>query len=110
MNLAYYYHQNVEIFVKLFLALKILLQLQGKITCSAVLSNMYAMGVTECDNMLMLLSISQKMTDKERDVVMPFIMSGFKVGIGFVYHRFVIFNADFVVFALPGLFRGLQMW
>lgn len=48
-------------------------------TCSAVLSNMYAMGVTECDNMLMLLSISQKMTDKERDVVMPFIMSGFKV-------------------------------
>jgi len=49
------------------------------VTCSAVLSNMYAMGVTECDNMLMLLSISQKMTDKERDVVMPFIMSGFKV-------------------------------
>lgn len=50
----------------------------GKIACSNVLSDLYAMGVTECDNMLMLLSVSTKMTEKERDVVIPLIMKGFK--------------------------------
>lgn len=29
-----------------------------------VLSDLYAMGVTECDNMLMLLGVSNKMTDR----------------------------------------------
>lgn len=37
---------------------------QGKIACANVLSDLYAMGITECDNMLMLLSVSQKMNDK----------------------------------------------
>ena len=37
------------------------------------------MGVTECDNMLMLMGVSTKMTEKERDVVMPLMMRGFKV-------------------------------
>ena len=37
------------------------------------------MGVTECDNMLMLLAVSTKMTEKERDVVVPLMMRGFKV-------------------------------
>lgn len=50
----------------------------GKITCSNVLSDLYAMGVTECDNMLMLLAVSTKMTEKERDVVVPLMMRGFK--------------------------------
>lgn len=36
------------------------------------------MGVTDCDNMLMLLGVSTKMTEKERDVVVPLIMRGFK--------------------------------
>ena len=54
--------------------------IQGKIACSNVISDLYALGVTECDNMLMLLGISQKMTDKERDVVTPLIIRGFKVG------------------------------
>jgi selenide,water dikinase len=36
------------------------------------------MGATECDNMLMLLSVSRKMTDKERDLVMPRMIQGFK--------------------------------
>ena len=40
---------------------------------------MYAMGVTECDNMLMLMAVSTKMTEKERDIVMPLMMRGFKV-------------------------------
>jgi len=52
--------------------------MQGKIACSNVLSDLYAMGVTECDNMLMLLGVAQKMTDKERDVVVPLMMRGFK--------------------------------
>lgn len=29
-----------------------------------MLSDLYAMGITECDNMLMLLSVSQKMNEK----------------------------------------------
>jgi len=52
--------------------------MQGKIACANVLSDLYAMGVTECDNMLMLLAVSTKMTEKERDVVMPLMMRGFK--------------------------------
>lgn len=43
------------------------------------MSDLYAMGVTEVDNMLMLLAVSTKMTEKERDVVIPLIMRGFKV-------------------------------
>lgn len=50
----------------------------GKIACTNVLSDLYAMGVTDCDNMLMLLGVSTKMTEKERDVVVPLIMRGFK--------------------------------
>ncbi|MGH0162372.1 UNVERIFIED_CONTAM: hypothetical protein FKN15_071915 [Acipenser sinensis] len=50
----------------------------GRIACANVLSDLYAMGVTECDNMLMLLGISNKLTDKERDKVMPLIIQGFK--------------------------------
>ena len=42
------------------------------------MSDLYAMGVTECDNMLMLLAVSTKMTEKERDVVIPLMMRGFK--------------------------------
>ena len=37
------------------------------------------MGATEIDNMLMLLSTSNKMTEKERDTIMPLILEGFKV-------------------------------
>ncbi|KFV62395.1 Selenide, water dikinase 2, partial [Dryobates pubescens] len=36
----------------------------GRIACANVLSDLYAMGITECDNMLMLLSVSQKMTEE----------------------------------------------
>jgi len=52
---------------------------QGKIASSTVLSNLYAMGVTECDNMLMHVGVSQKMSDKERDAVLPLLATGFKV-------------------------------
>ncbi|KAK7823891.1 hypothetical protein U0070_020562 [Myodes glareolus] len=50
----------------------------GRIACANVLSDLYAMGVTECDNMLMLLGVSNKMTDRERDKVIPLIIQGFK--------------------------------
>ncbi|NXF90842.1 SPS2 dikinase, partial [Eubucco bourcierii] len=36
----------------------------GRIACANVLSDLYAMGITECDNLLMLLSLSTKMTDQ----------------------------------------------
>ncbi|KAJ8259342.1 hypothetical protein COCON_G00183540 [Conger conger] len=52
--------------------------MMGRIACANVLSDLYAMGVTECDNMLMLLSVSQKMNDKERDKVMPLMIQGFR--------------------------------
>uniref|UniRef100_A0A2P2I4T8 Selenide, water dikinase-like n=1 Tax=Hirondellea gigas TaxID=1518452 RepID=A0A2P2I4T8_9CRUS len=52
--------------------------MQGKIACANVLSDLYAMGVTECDNMLMLLCVSTKMTEKERDIVVPLMLRGFR--------------------------------
>lgn len=51
--------------------------MQGKIACANVLSDLYAMGVTECDNMLMLLGVSSQMTLKEREVVTPLVIKGF---------------------------------
>lgn len=56
-----------------------LFELQGKIACANVLSDVYAMGAVEVDNMLMLLSTSNKMSEKERDTIMPLILQGFKV-------------------------------
>ena len=53
--------------------------LQGKIACANVLSDVYAMGAVEVDNMLMLLSTSNKMSEKERDTIMPLVLQGFKV-------------------------------
>lgn len=38
------------------------------------------MGAVEVDNMLMLLSTSNKMSEKERDTIMPLVLQGFKVG------------------------------
>lgn len=50
----------------------------GKITCANVLSDLYAMGVVNCNNMLMLMGVSQRMSEKERNIVVPLIISGFK--------------------------------
>lgn len=51
--------------------------IQGKIACANVLSDLYAMGVTDCDNMLMLLGVSSELTLKEREVVTKLIIQGF---------------------------------
>ncbi|KAH9116670.1 hypothetical protein LEN26_000431 [Aphanomyces euteiches] len=50
---------------------------QGRIACANVLSDLYAMGVTEVDTMLMILGISRDMTDIERDVVTTQLIHGF---------------------------------
>jgi len=50
----------------------------GWIACNNVISDLYAMGVTRIDNVLMLLATSTKFTPLERDVVLPKIMSGFR--------------------------------
>lgn len=47
--------------------------------CANVLSDLYAMGVVSCHNMLMLLGVSKDFTEEERDVVVPLIMKGFQV-------------------------------
>lgn len=52
--------------------------LQGRIACANVLSDLYAMGVVNCHNMLMLLALSKEFSEKERDVVIPLLMKGFQ--------------------------------
>ncbi len=46
-----------------------------------MLSDLYAMGVVACHNMLMLLAVSKEFTDQERDVVVPLLMKGFQVSV-----------------------------
>lgn len=52
--------------------------MKGKIAAANTLSDLYAMGVLDCDNMLMLLAIPKDMKEKERDVVIPLMIRGFK--------------------------------
>lgn len=52
--------------------------MMGRIACANVLSDLYAMGITECDNMLMLLSVSQNMSEEEREKVTPLMIKGFR--------------------------------
>lgn len=55
---------------------------QGKIACANVLSDLYATGVLDCDNMLMLLAVSNQLSEKERDVIIPLLIRGFRVSAG----------------------------
>ena len=50
----------------------------GKVACANVLSDLYAMGVTEVDNMLLLLGISKELSNDQRKVVIPMILEGFR--------------------------------
>lgn len=50
---------------------------QGEIACCNVLSDVYAMGVTHIDNILMVLGVSLEMKEKEREIVTREIMRGF---------------------------------
>ncbi|MDP2436483.1 MAG: selenide, water dikinase SelD, partial [archaeon] len=51
--------------------------LLGRIAACNVLSDMYALGLHHCDNVLMLLAASTKMPEAHRDVVTHLIMRGF---------------------------------
>ncbi|KAL5109660.1 Inactive selenide water dikinase-like protein [Taenia crassiceps] len=50
----------------------------GWITCCNVLSDLYAMGVADCDNLLLLLGIPTTMTVEERTTITALIMQGFQ--------------------------------
>ncbi|KAL0622324.1 Selenide, water dikinase 2 [Plecturocebus cupreus] len=53
--------------------------MMGRIACANVLSDLYAMGITECDNILMMvLSVSQSMSEEEREKVTPLTVKGFR--------------------------------
>ena len=51
--------------------------LQGQIACANVLSDIYAMGVTSVDTMLMILGVCRDMKSHERDVVTTMMIQGF---------------------------------
>jgi len=51
--------------------------MQGKIGCANVLSDLYAMGVVNCDTMLMILATCNRMTSKERDIITTKMIQGF---------------------------------
>merc|ERR1712032_1549216 len=50
----------------------------GRIACASLLSAVYATGVTSVDNILCHLSISTRLSEVERDKVVPLILEGFR--------------------------------
>ena len=54
--------------------------IQGKIAACNVLSDMYAMGVTEVDTMLMILGVSVDMEPDAMDYVTKEMIRGFNGG------------------------------
>ncbi|KAM3135503.1 hypothetical protein pb186bvf_012359 [Paramecium bursaria] len=50
---------------------------QGRIACCNVLSDLYAMGLTRVDNILMVLGVSTEMTDIEKQVSTNLMIKGF---------------------------------
>lgn len=50
----------------------------GWITCCNVLSDLYAMGVPDCDNMLLLIGIPTSMEPEERTTITSLMMQGFQ--------------------------------
>jgi selenide,water dikinase len=51
--------------------------MQGRITCANVLSDLYAMGCTDCDNMLMLLGVAVSMQEPVKSLATRLVMKGF---------------------------------
>ena len=52
--------------------------MQGRIACANVLSDMYALGVVDVDNMLMVLGVARAIKDKRvRDIVTRQMIAGF---------------------------------
>lgn len=51
--------------------------MQGRIGAANVLSDLYSMGVVNCDNVLMILAASTEMSKLQRDVVTKLLIHGF---------------------------------
>eukprot|EP00696_Hemimastix_kukwesjijk_P019763 gnl/Hemi2/912_TR325_c0_g1_i1.p1 gnl/Hemi2/912_TR325_c0_g1~~gnl/Hemi2/912_TR325_c0_g1_i1.p1 ORF type:complete len:321 (-),score=61.80 gnl/Hemi2/912_TR325_c0_g1_i1:63-1025(-) len=51
--------------------------MEGKIACANVLSDLYAMGITEVDNILMILGVSRQMTPHQQKIVTSSLIRGF---------------------------------
>eukprot|EP01117_Protostelium_nocturnum_P010935 TRINITY_DN3954_c0_g1_i1.p1 TRINITY_DN3954_c0_g1~~TRINITY_DN3954_c0_g1_i1.p1 ORF type:complete len:283 (+),score=89.70 TRINITY_DN3954_c0_g1_i1:337-1185(+) len=51
--------------------------MQGMIGCANVLSDLYAMGVVNCDNILMILAASNEMQKEERTIATRLMIKGF---------------------------------
>ena len=51
--------------------------MQGRIACANVLSDMYALGVIDVDNVLMLIAASTEMEPEHRIIVTQRMMQGF---------------------------------
>uniref|UniRef100_A0A1B6GN22 PurM-like C-terminal domain-containing protein n=1 Tax=Cuerna arida TaxID=1464854 RepID=A0A1B6GN22_9HEMI len=51
--------------------------IMGRITCANVVSDLYAVGVTEIDSLHMILAVSTKMTPEERGVTTELLLEGF---------------------------------
>jgi len=52
--------------------------IMGRVACVSLLSDVHAMGVTDIDNVLMYLGISTRLTETERNTIVPLIIRGFK--------------------------------
>ena len=51
---------------------------QGRIACANVLSDLYAMGVSDCDNVELICGIPTQLSESERDVVIGAMLEGFR--------------------------------
>lgn len=51
--------------------------MQGRIACCNTVSDIYAMGIDRVDHMLMILGVSLKMGEKEREIVTREMIRGF---------------------------------
>lgn len=51
--------------------------MQGRIGAANVLSDLYAMGVVDCDNVLMILAASTEMSKLQKDVTTKLMIEGF---------------------------------
>lgn len=52
--------------------------IMGRVSALSLLSDLYATGVVDVDNILMYLGISSKLTQPERDTIIPLMIKGFQ--------------------------------
>lgn len=52
--------------------------MMGKIALANVVSDVYAVGVTNFDKLQMLISSPTELTDQQRDIIVPMIIDGFR--------------------------------